>query len=178
MMDAKELTKQLEQYAVYGGYPYQYFHDGLHFIAREVEGGFQIALNIWVSGLLHQTKEQFVPYAPGQAVMIRTALELMREYVADEEPLQHFASANALAAALESSVDRAFPGSNYSFGYLYREAWTFEGKDIPEGLEVWLNFQFDGDFKQTSSYVLPNAFTKRELTGWTKTIMNEAFTKR
>jgi hypothetical protein len=97
----------------------------------------------------------------------------------DQENLRTFTQASDLAEALECSVDKAFPGDNYAFGYFYREAWSFEGQDKPKGPEIWLNFQFDSEtWKQTSRYILPSALTRKELEGWTKTIMNEAFSKR
>jgi hypothetical protein len=180
-MDIKELTGHLEHYAVSSGHAFQlFYHDGWHFKAREADGGFWVCLAHWLTGATFaDSSERFLINPPSQAVLIRTAVELMREVRGTDESLRYFADAKELAGALETSVDRAFPGSNYAFGYFYREAWTFEGKDNPEGPQVWLNFQFDSEnWKQTNSYILPNVLTKSELEGWTKTIMDEALNRR
>jgi hypothetical protein len=179
-MDTEKITKYLEHYAVNSGHAYQlFYHDGWHFKAREESGGFWVCLTRWLTGAQYaDSAERFLTKPPSQALLIRTAMELMRETRGTEE-LQHFANANELAAALETSVDRTFPGCNYAFGYFYREAWTFEGRDEIEGLDVWLNFQFDSEnWHKTQSYRLPHALTKNELIGWTRTIINEALSTR
>jgi hypothetical protein len=181
MMTTKEITNQLESYAVASGYAYQlFYHDGWCFHARETEGGFLVKLQFYLGHATYQdTREMFLSSSCQQVHLIQTALELMHEATNNQEKRHHFASASELAAALESQVDRAFPGGNYAFGYFYREAWNFQGEDRLEGCKVWLNFQFDSEtWQQTSKYDLPSALTTSELIGWTKTFMNEAFSKR
>lgn len=179
-MTAKEVSNQLELYALASGYHYQHFyHGGWQFITTEAAQGFSIYLKYLITNNQYKHSSECLIAQPNQATLIRIAIELMREATGNGLELQVFHLANNLAYALEGQVDKAFPRENYAFGYFYREAWHFEGENTPEGYKIWLNFQFDsGDYRQTSSYILPSAMTQRELIGWTKTLMNEAFQQR